>query len=56
MLFGSFADKATVDLRGDTHHESARVRAFRQRVMRVRFQSSALACESHFWSFGGWGG
>jgi hypothetical protein len=32
MLFGSLADKATMDLRGDTHHESARVRAFRQRL------------------------
>jgi hypothetical protein len=31
MLFGSFADKATVNLRGDTHHEPARVGAFRQR-------------------------
>ena len=32
MLFGSFADKATVNLCRDTHHEPARVGAFRQRL------------------------
>ena len=31
MLFGSLADKATVNLWRNTHHESARVSAFRQR-------------------------
>jgi len=31
MLFGGFANKATVNLRRDTHHEPARVDAFRQR-------------------------
>ena len=32
MLFGSFADEATVNLCRDTYHEPAGVRAFRQRL------------------------
>jgi hypothetical protein len=32
MLFGSFTDKATVNLCRDTHHEPARIGAFRQRL------------------------
>ena len=31
MLFGGFADKATVNLCRDAHHEHASVGAFRQR-------------------------
>ena len=31
MLFGSVADKAAVNLCGNTHHEPARIGAFRQR-------------------------
>jgi hypothetical protein len=31
MLFGSFADKAAVDLRRNAHQEPARIGAFRQR-------------------------
>ena len=46
MLFGSFADKATVDLRGDTHHESARVRAFRSCLGRPEKSAQILVRSS----------
>ncbi len=32
MLFGSVADKTAVNLCRDTHHEPARIGAFRQRL------------------------